>query len=120
MIRRDSIQALADEIAARFPAVERVILFGSHAYGTPREHSDVDLVVLMDFEDRGAGLARDPGWAIDRAVPRSFPRDILVYRPSDFERRYREFDPIPRMAADHGVVLYEREAAGERDRAAVA
>jgi len=31
---------------------ERVILFGSHAYGTPTADSDVDLLVVMPHEGR--------------------------------------------------------------------
>jgi predicted nucleotidyltransferase len=34
------------QIAAQFDP-ERIILFGSHAYGTPNADSDVDLLVVM-------------------------------------------------------------------------
>ena len=120
MVPREEIQALADEIAEKFPAVQRIILFGSHAYGTPHEWSDVDLVVLMEWDP---AEVRDPGWEIDRAVTRRFSRDILVYPPDVFERGAAQHDPIPRMARDRGVVLYDftfKEAERERDRAAVA
>ncbi len=44
---RTEIHALAERIAAEFRP-EKVILFGSHAYGTPSEDSDVDMLVIMD------------------------------------------------------------------------
>ncbi len=31
---------------------ERIILFGSHAWGRPTEHSDVDLLVIAPHSDR--------------------------------------------------------------------
>ena len=106
MIPREQIQALADEIAAKF-AVERIVLFGSYAYGTPTEDSDVDLLVLMEFE----GRASDTGSEIRLATPRPFPRDVIVRAPADAARRYAEWDPLVRHAFDRGEVLYEREPA---------
>ena len=105
MVAREDIQALADEIAAKFPEVERVILFGSHAYGTPGEWSDVDLMVLMPFE--GSGF-RATG-RVSRAVSHDFPRDLIVYDPADARERYELWDPIVRHAFDRGEVLYERD-----------
>jgi predicted nucleotidyltransferase len=45
MIDKEDIVALAERIAREF-APERIILFGSYAYGTPTEDSDVDLLVV--------------------------------------------------------------------------
>ena len=42
---------------------DRIILFGSHAIGTSREDSDIDLLVVKDEVDRPAGTAH-PGRAI--------------------------------------------------------
>lgn len=106
MIPREHIQSLADEIAAKFD-VERIILFGSYAYGTPTEDSDVDLLVLMEFE----GRAFTKGGEVSRAVSYKFPRDIILRTPADAERRYAEWDPLIRHAFDQGEVLYERGCA---------
>jgi hypothetical protein len=37
-----------------------------------------------------------------------FSVDLLVRRPDDTERRYRQGDPLVREAIDCGKVLYER------------
>ncbi len=42
-----TIHALSRHIAENFDP-EQIILFGSHAYGKPTAHSDVDLLVVMD------------------------------------------------------------------------
>jgi predicted nucleotidyltransferase len=52
-IDRSAIQALCDRIVAEFRP-ERVILFGSHAYGVPRPDSDVDLLVILPFDEQPA------------------------------------------------------------------
>ena len=106
MVTREQIQALADEIASKFE-VERIILFGSYAYGQPTEDSDVDLLVLMEFE----GRAFTKGCEVSLAVAHDFPRDIILRAPTDAERRYREWDPLIRHAFDKGQVLYERRRA---------
>lgn len=46
MISQTDIQATCDDIVREFAPLQ-IILFGSYAYGTPTEHSDVDLLVVM-------------------------------------------------------------------------
>jgi predicted nucleotidyltransferase len=81
---------------------QRVILFGSHARGTAREDSDVDLLVVALFEGTGFRKSLE---ILNRLDVR-LPLDLIAYRPEDVERRYREGDPLVREAIDHGKVLY--------------
>ena len=48
MVTRQEIQAKCDDIVRKFAPLQ-IILFGSYAYGTPTEDSDVDLLVVMDI-----------------------------------------------------------------------
>ncbi|MEK6675863.1 MAG: nucleotidyltransferase domain-containing protein [Planctomycetota bacterium] len=98
-----SVLELTDRIVREFHP-ERIILFGSHAYGTPKEYSDVDLLVIMPFEGRGFDKAME---ILKRIDPR-IPLDLLVRRPDDTARRYAQFDPLIREALDSGKVLYEQ------------
>ena len=50
MVSREDIQATCDDIVREFAPLQ-VILFGSYAYGTPTEDSDVDLLVVMDIPE---------------------------------------------------------------------
>ena len=103
MIAQDRIRDVSERIAQQF-APDRIILFGSHAYGAPNEGSDVDLLVVLPFEGKPYRKAAE----IAAAVHAGFPLDILARRPDDVERRYREADPLVREALDRGRVLYER------------
>jgi len=106
MVDTAQIIRLSEAIARDFDP-DRIILFGSYAYGTATEHSDVDLLIIMPFE----GKSRDKRLEIwGRARP-PFSVDILVRRPEDTQRRYRQWDPLIREAIDHGKVLYERDGA---------
>ncbi len=100
------IQTLAARIAAEFRP-SRIILFGSRAYGTPREESDVDLLVVMPFE--GSRLGKEIEIA-GRVHPGTYPLDILVRTPVEMSWRYKGGDPLIRDAVDRGVVLYEAAA----------
>ena len=106
MVTRAQIQELADRIAAGFE-VERIILFGSQANGTATADSDVDLMVIMDFE----GRPFDMSVRIACETDPPFPCDILVRTPADAERRYQQHDPFVRPSFDSGKVLYERRLA---------
>jgi predicted nucleotidyltransferase len=57
---------------------DKVILFGSHAYGVPQKDSDVDLLVVMPTRDGHAQAVRIL-WRL--AAP--FPLDLLVRTPKD-------------------------------------
>ena len=103
MISMEQIHAVSDRIAQEF-APERIILFGSHAYGTPTPDSDVDLLVILPFEGRSYRKSAE----IVTRVHAGFPLDLLARRPDDTRRRYAEHDPLIREAIDRGVVLYEQ------------
>jgi predicted nucleotidyltransferase len=76
MIDAAQIRQVSDEIARRFQP-ERIILFGSYAYGTPTEDSDVDLLVVMPLPDKGRGRASDIRLHLDV----TFPLDLVVCDP---------------------------------------
>lgn len=102
MVAMPQIEGLSREIVREFDP-ERIILFGSHAYGTPTEYSDVDLLVIMSFE----GSTFRKSVEIARRIAPAFYVDFVVRSPEDVTRRYREGDPLIREALDRGKVLYE-------------
>lgn len=102
MIEKKSILELSNRIAREFHP-DRIILFGSHAYGEPDSDSDVDLLVVLSFEGKSFSKSLE---ILNRVNP-NFPIDLLARRPDDTARRYAEGDPLIREALDRGEVLYE-------------
>jgi predicted nucleotidyltransferase len=96
-----AIREFARQVAERFQP-EKIILFGSHAYGTPHEDSDVDILVIMNTKNRNQA-----GW-IRLAVPRQFPMDLLVRHPKEIERGLKDEDWFLREIMTKGKVLYEK------------
>ena len=82
MITQSQIQQVSDEIARRFHP-KRIILFGSYAYGTPTEDSDVDLLVVMPLPSKGRGRASD----IRMHLEVVFPLDLVVCDPDYLAQR---------------------------------
>lgn len=104
MVEMTAIRALTDCIVNRFRP-ERIILFGSYAYGSPSPDSDVDLLVVMPFEGTNFRQSLD---ILNETDP-PFAVDLLARRPDDTRRRYELGDPLIREALDRGLVLYERD-----------
>jgi predicted nucleotidyltransferase len=102
-ITEEQIRRLCQAIAEHF-SPEKIILFGSYAYGIPRADSDVDLLVIMHHQERNTQVAMKI-WQITQP---NFPVDLIVRSPQEIDWRYREFDPLIRMAIDKGIKMYEQ------------
>ena len=97
---RPAVQRIVQELKP-----EKVVLFGSYAYGTPNPHSDVDLLVIMKTK---ASL-KDRSWAVSRLLlPRPFPADILVKTPKEVEEALESGNFFLKEILTRGKVLYDR------------
>jgi predicted nucleotidyltransferase len=89
----------------RVLAPQKIVLFGSYAYGKPNPHSDVDLLVIMETDQPH----KDRSWAVSRLLlPRPFPVDILVKTPEEVKDALESGDFFLKEILTRGVVLYER------------
>src|SRR6186997_3230075 len=96
------IRRFARQVAERFQP-DKIILFGSYAYGTPHEDSDVDILVIMPARNQ-----LDQAVKISLAVDYHFPLDLLVRTPRNLAWRLAEGDSFLREVMDRGKVLYEK------------
>lgn len=102
MITREDIQATCDDIVREFAPLQ-VILFGSYAYGTPTEDSDVDLLVVMDIPESETRRHADE---IRERIPKRFPMDLFVRSQKDMAYRISYNDWFLREITERGKVLY--------------
>jgi uncharacterized protein len=99
-----AITTMVDRIVSRFDP-ERVILFGSHAKGTNRSGSDIDLLVVLPETDN----RRQATSEIRRALgDLPVSKDIVVTTPGEIVRRGNLVGSVLRPALDEGKLLYER------------
>ena len=82
---------------------EKIVLFGSYAYGKPTEDSDVDILVIMPFKGRNPEKATE----IWMATKPKFPIDIMVRKPAEIKKRLKMGDFFLREITEKGEVLYE-------------
>jgi predicted nucleotidyltransferase len=95
------IRAYARQVAEHFRP-EKVILFGSYAYGTPHADSDVDILVVMPARNQ-----IDQAIRIDRVIDPPFPLDLIVRTPKSMAWRLAEGDSFLTEIVSKGKVLYE-------------
>ena len=91
------------ELIAREFQPERIILFGSQAYGKPTADSDLDLLVVMPF----TGDALEQAVTILRKLNLLLPIDLLVKTPEQVQQRLALGDGFMREIIERGKVLYE-------------
>jgi predicted nucleotidyltransferase len=101
MITRKAIARLCKRIADQF-SPERIILFGSRAYGRARRDSDVDLLVVMRYR----GMSMRKAAEIRNRVEPEFPVDLIVRSPRELEKRTALGDQFIGEIVRKGLVLY--------------
>src|SRR5436309_8988160 len=84
------IRRFARRVAERFHP-DKIILFGSYAYGTPNEDSDVDILVVMPARNE-----LDQSVRIVSACQHCFPLDLIVRTPKNMQWRLEEGDSFLR------------------------
>jgi len=104
----DDIIAIKDNILNTVgETCEKIILFGSRAYGIPREDSDYDFFVVLKDDTEKPILVLQKIYRSLAKRPMTPPIDVLANYKSRFE--WRSTQPtIERRIANDGVILYER------------
>jgi len=101
---RKVIEDILERLLAGYTP-QKVILFGSYAYGNPRPDSDIDLLIIKEtserFIDRWVTVRRllsDP--------MRMVPLETLVFTPQEVSKRLAIGDQFLAEILEKGEVLY--------------
>lgn len=98
------ISRIVEKIVADY-APQKVILFGSYAYGEPDSDSDIDMLIVKEtserFLDRWMTVQR-----IITGLHRSLPVEPLVLTPQELENRLTVGDQFIADILERGTVLY--------------
>lgn len=104
------LKKIANKIVKAFHP-EKIILFGSHAYGKPTEDSDVDLFIIMKTRDRPAQRFVKVHQVLE---PTLVAFDIVVRTPKEVKKRLSWVDPFLHEVLNKGRVLYEANRRNQR------
>jgi len=92
---------------------EKIILFGSYAYGTPNKNSDVDLFILKSTKKNRI----DRFVEVKRIIYNPKIKLVfspLVYTPREAKRRISLGDDFVREILEKGEVLYVKQKENNR------
>jgi predicted nucleotidyltransferase len=99
------IREVAKRIAGHF-SVEKILVFGSYAYGKPQEGSDVDFLIVMNHDK--LSNRKQMFEIAEMLSPIPFPMDLIVRTPEDIETRIPQGDWFLQDAYTKGRILYDR------------
>jgi predicted nucleotidyltransferase len=100
---QQNLDLIKESVLQAVPA-EAIYLFGSYAYGTPREDSDLDVYVVVpdDTAELGELYADIVGLIGQKRI---FELDLLLGRSGVFNRR-KNGPTLERVIAQKGTILY--------------
>jgi len=100
------IQMIVEKLLIEY-APQKVILFGSYAYGCPGPDSDVDLLIIKETTERFIDR-----WVTVRRIlsdpKRKFPLEVLVLTPQELSKRLAIGDQFMKEIIEKGQVLYAK------------
>ena len=102
MPAQNLIEEVIERIVDKFHP-QKIILFGSYAYGEPTRDSDIDLLVIMNTNLRPVEQAVE----IRRQTDFTFPVDLLVRTSEQVQERLALGDTFFKEVLSKGKVCYE-------------
>ena len=97
------IENITKQIVKKYKP-EKIILYGSFAYGKPTEDSDVDLLVIKKTNKRKVERIQE----LLMKIKSNLPLEPLVYSPKEYEERLDLGDFFFQDIFKKGKVLYEK------------
>jgi predicted nucleotidyltransferase len=104
-----------DDIVARLLTLDpyRIVLFGSHAWGTAKSGSDVDLLVILDSENISQTYEERMQKRLTvrerlQAINRYLPIDLIIYTKGEYEFLRRHGSSFLNDIESSGRTLYEK------------
>ncbi len=104
MTIQDQIDKIIQLIIGNYKP-DKIILFGSYAYGQPSEDSDLDLLIIKDSNLPRYKRAREIRkylWGIT-----DVPKDIMVYTQAEIDEWRGVKEAFITQIVKNGKVLYE-------------
>ncbi len=105
MIPEKTINKVKDRLVKVYHPLE-IYLFGSYAWGTPNEESDLDLLIVIDEtnENRYKLLTKGHRALIDLDIS----KDILVYTKNEFLERAEDISTLGYQIKNKGKKIYAK------------
>ena len=80
---------------------QKIILFGSYAYGKPTKESDIDIALIKETSKSFHNRLKEVRMLLRTTVP----VDVFVFTPEEFEQK-KDSNPLIKEIATHGKVIH--------------
>lgn len=110
-VSHQKIRAMVQKIVKEYQP-EKIILFGSYAWGTPTGDSDVDFLVVKKSHKQSIERERELRMKlIGNYFP---PMDFIVYTPKELNERIQMGDFFIRDIMKRGKIIYNEKPFSSR------
>ena len=100
-----SLKKITERIVEKYEP-EKIILFGSYAWGKPTEDSDIDLFIVKNSRKKKIDRERELRTML---FGNNFPAmDLLIYTPNEIKKRLFIEDFFVKQILSEGEILYEK------------
>lgn len=107
MTNNENMRKIIEEIVEKIKRTynpEKIILFGSYAYGNPNKESDIDLLIIKDTDGRPIDRRIHVRRLVGLKEPVAFSPIVLL--PSEVDYLCKIGDPFIKEILEKGKVLY--------------
>lgn len=104
MNKEEIVNKIVEKIKIQY-APEKIILFGSYAWGSPKKDSDVDLLIVKETDQKHRKRMIDVR-RILRDENGLVGMDILVYTPQEINERLKINDSFISKIFKKGKIFY--------------
>ncbi len=103
MITPEIIEEVKKRLVAAYKPLE-IYLFGSYAWGSPTEDSDLDLLIVVKESSQKRYMRSFE--ASDVLQDLVIPKDIIVYTKEEFDQRMHDKTTLCYKIKTEGKVIY--------------
>lgn len=97
---QEEIDDIKNQIIEKFSPSE-IILFGSCAKGIARKNSDIDLCIILEFENK-----RQMRMEIDESINTDKDVDLILYTKKEWDEYKNDTGTFANLISRTGVQLY--------------
>lgn len=100
----DKLKEFKEKISVKY-GIKKVILFGSYSNNSAKEESDVDLILVGDFKEKG-NFHRAPVFYKEWHLVQNFelPVDIICYTYEEFNTLKNQITLV-KQAVEEGIEI---------------
>lgn len=105
MVTKELLEEVKNRLVKTYNPVA-IYLFGSYAWGTPNEDSDLDLLIVVDKSQEKPFERPLPGY--DALFGLGIAKDLVIYTSDEFTERSNNVTTLCYKIKKEGELLYAR------------